>query len=181
LLAFINKNCLFPNLSITNQRPKGSHNMTKRSMTTRSMTTHSMTTHSMTTRSQAIVKPTASLRDKYPPRKTEFDILGNKIPMKSFKECNISITQAWGYVDTIHELIYLGDIVTNDEKFDTESHDDMFSVKSYWSDMETDLHGPAWLGAGLVTPEWLDMAASSPYKLSRLEQDAINRLIEDFA
>jgi hypothetical protein len=45
--------------------------MTKRSMTTRSMAT------------------------KYPPRKTEFDIQGNQIPMKSFKERNISIAQAW--------------------------------------------------------------------------------------
>jgi hypothetical protein len=68
--------------------------MTKRSMTTRSMAT------------------------KYPPRKTEFDIQGNQIPMKSFKERNISIAQAW------------------DESF---------------------------------------------YEPSRLEQDAIKRLIEDFA
>jgi hypothetical protein len=44
--------------------------------------------HSMTTRSH----------HKYPPRKIEFDILGNRIPMKSFKERNISIAQAW--VDT---------------------------------------------------------------------------------
>jgi hypothetical protein len=104
--------------------------MTKRSMTKRSMTKRSMTTRSMTTLSQAIVRPTVSLRDKYPPRKTEFDILGNKIPMKSFKEFNISIAQAWGYVDTIH---------------------------------------PVWAGGGLVT------------QLSRHEQEAINRLVEDFA
>ena len=42
---------------------------------------------------------TESLRNKYPPRKTEFDILGNKIPMKSFKELSISIALAWEFYD----------------------------------------------------------------------------------
>ena len=50
-------------------------------------------------REQAQDCDTESLRNKYPPRKTEFDILGNKIPMKSFKELSISIALAWEFYD----------------------------------------------------------------------------------
>ena len=43
---------------------------------------------------------TRSMATKYPPRKTKFDIQGTKIPMKSFKERNISIAQAWDDIET---------------------------------------------------------------------------------
>jgi hypothetical protein len=43
---------------------------------------------------------TRSMTTRYPPRKTEFDIQGNQIPMKSFKERNISIAQAWDDIET---------------------------------------------------------------------------------